>query len=101
MTNIHYPSFTKMHAPKKSNVIIGAIYRHPNMDLDEFNDIYLNPILDKISKESKSIFLLGDFNMDLLSYDNHAPTHECIPFLLVCSYHTLYSQLEYSAILKH
>ena len=46
------------------------------MDLDEFNDIYLNPLLDKISKESKSIFLLGDFNVDLLKYDHNAPTNE-------------------------
>ena len=36
------------------------------MDLDEFNNIYLNHLLDKISKETKSIFLLGDFNLDLL-----------------------------------
>ena len=34
---------------KKSNVIIGAIYRHPNMDLDESNDIYLNPLLQPLS----------------------------------------------------
>ena len=47
------------------------------MYLDEFNDIYLNPLLDKISKESKSIFLLGnDFNVDLLKYDHHAPINE-------------------------
>ena len=51
------------------------------MDLDEFNDIYLNPLLDKISKESKSIFLLGDFNVDLLKYDHHAPTNEFLDSL--------------------
>ena len=46
------------------------------MDLDEFNDNYLNTLLDKISKENKSVFLLGDFNVDLLKYDKHAPTNE-------------------------
>ena len=46
------------------------------MDLHEFNDIYLIPLLDKISKESKSIFLLGDFNVDLLKHDYDAPTNE-------------------------
>ena len=46
------------------------------MDLDEFNEIYRNPLLHKISKESKSIFLLGKFNVDLLKYDHHAPTNE-------------------------
>ena len=35
-------TFIKLINTKKSNVIIGAIYRNRNMDLDEFNDIYLN-----------------------------------------------------------
>ena len=45
------------------------------MDLDEFNDNYLNTLLDRISKESKSVFLLGDFNVELFKYDKHAPTN--------------------------
>ena len=32
-------TFIELMNTKKSNVIIGAIYRHPNMDLDDFNDI--------------------------------------------------------------
>ena len=60
----------------KNLTIIGYIYRHPNMDLDEFNDNCLNTLLDKISKENKSVFLLGDFNVDLLKYDKHAPTND-------------------------
>ena len=51
------------------------------MDLDEFNGIYLNPSLDKTSKESKSVFLLGDFDVDLLKYDHHAPTNEFLDSL--------------------
>ena len=74
-------TFIKLINMRESNVIIGAIFRHPNMDLDKFNDIYLNPLLDKISKESKSIFLLGDFNVDLLKYDHHAPTNEFLDSL--------------------
>ena len=73
--------FTELINTKKSNVIIGAIYRHPYMNLDEFNDIYLNPLLDKISKESQSIFLLDDFNVDLLKNDHHAPTNEFLDSL--------------------
>ena len=46
------------------------------MELDEFNDIYLNPLLDKITEESRSIFLLADFNADLLKYGHHASTNE-------------------------
>ena len=39
--------------PKRSNIIIGCIYRHPNIDLDEFSANFLNTLLDKISKEYK------------------------------------------------
>ena len=67
------------------------------MDLDEFNDNYLNTLLDKISKENKSVFLLGDFNVDLLKYDKHAPTNEFLDslswthFLHICFYHILFN----------
>ena len=81
--------------PKRSNIIIGYIYRHPNMDLDKFNDNYLNTLLDKISKENKSVFLLGDFNVDLLKYDKHAPTNEFLDSLSSHMFlHILSHQLE-------
>ena len=39
------------------------------MGLYEFNDIYLNPVLDKLMAENKIIFLTGDFNVDLMKTD--------------------------------
>ena len=36
------------------------------MNLNKFNDKYLNILLQEISKEKKNIFLLGDFNVGLL-----------------------------------
>ena len=36
------------------------------MDLNKFNDKYLNILLQVISKEKKSMFLFCDFNVDLL-----------------------------------
>ena len=35
------------------------------------NSDYLNELLDKLSKENKTIFFLGDFNVNLLNYDTH------------------------------
>ena len=46
------------------------------MDLDEFKENYLNFLLDTLSKENKSISILGDFILDLLKYESHAPTIE-------------------------
>ena len=50
------------------------------MDVLDFNSL-TNQLLDKISKEQKQIFLLGDFNINLLSYDEHQPTNEFLDSL--------------------
>ena len=49
----------------KQNIIVACIYRHPDMNLSEFNILY-DELLSKIRFENKNIFLLGDFNIDLL-----------------------------------
>ena len=69
-------SFIEIINPKKSNIIIICIYRHPNMDLNEFNNDYLNPLLTKLSEERKTVFLLGDYNVDLSKYEQHPATNE-------------------------
>ena len=51
------------------------------MDLNDFNTNYLNNLLDKVSKEKKSVSLLGDFNINLLNYNNHNPTNEFLDSL--------------------
>ena len=48
------------------------------MNLNEFNNNYLNILLQKNSKEQKNVFLLGHFNVDLLKHDKHAETNEFI-----------------------
>ena len=35
-------TFIEILNPKRTNVIVGCIYCHPHMDLNEFNDYYLN-----------------------------------------------------------
>ena len=51
------------------------------MDLNEFNDYYINNLLDKLSKENKTVFLLGDFNIDLSNYDQYSLTNEFLDSL--------------------
>ena len=46
------------------------------MDLMGFNHNYLSKLLEDISKEQKFIFLLGDFNVNLLNYNEHNQTNE-------------------------
>ena len=57
---------------KNEKVAIGCIYRHPSMELLEFNNDYLTNLLDTLSSENKTVVLLGDFNADLLKYDQNS-----------------------------
>ena len=56
-------TFIEICNPKKTNITIVCIYENPNTKISEFNDDYLNDLPDKLSKENKTIFPLGDFNM--------------------------------------
>ena len=52
------------------NAIVGCIYKHPSMAVGDFNTSFLLPLLVKASLENKEIYLLGDFNIDLLKPDS-------------------------------
>ena len=81
-------TFIEIINSKKSNIAIGCVYKHPNMDVLDFNSLN-NQLLDKISKEQKQIFLLGDFNINLLNDNQHQPTNEfldCLASNCIISY---------------
>ena len=62
------------------NIIIGTIYRRPDTDIRQFTDD-LAWLLDKIYHENKLIYLLGDYNINLLNVDTHIPTSTFIDIL--------------------
>ena len=74
-------TFIEITNPDKSNIIAGCIYRHPKMDLFEFINYYLNPLLDKLGKEQKTVFLLGDFHFDFSKYEQHKTTNQFLDSL--------------------
>ena len=41
-----------------------------------FKKNYRNRIFEIVSKDRKQVFLLGDFNINLLSYNDHQPTND-------------------------
>ena len=75
-------TFIEILNPKKSNIIVGIIYRHASMDLTDFNCNYLNKLLENISKKQKSAFLLGDVNVNLLNCNEHNQTNELLDSLV-------------------
>ena len=64
--------FIEIIVPKKPNIIVGTIYRHPNMPFEDFNSNFLKPLLFKINKENKQTILLGDFNINLLNSNTNS-----------------------------
>ena len=60
-------TFIEFIFPKRKNMILGCIYRHPTstMPVHLFNNDYILPLLEKISTEDKVCLLMGDFNIDL------------------------------------
>ena len=79
-------TFTENANPKKSIVIVGVMYRHPSMDLTDFNISQLKELFENISEKQKYIFLHGNFNVNLLKYNEHNQTDEfldCLAFTLI------------------
>ena len=62
--------FIEIINPGKKNIIIGCIYRHPTMDGQEFKIDFLDPLMEKLVSENKRVFLIGDFNYDLLKIES-------------------------------
>ena len=74
-------TFIEILNSRKSNIIVGCLYKHPNMDVFDFNKNDLTTLLDRLSKENKQVFLLGDYNINLLNYNDHQPTNEFLDSL--------------------
>ena len=62
------------------NYLLCCAYRHPNSAFDTFSD-YLQEILSSSAVSNKQIFILGDFNIDLLNYNSNTPTTNFVNLL--------------------
>ena len=62
------------------NYLFCCAYRHPSSNLDNFSN-YLQEILSTQAVADKQLFILGDFNSDLLNYNSHTPTANFVNLL--------------------
>ena len=81
--------FIEIITENDKNIIIGVVYRPPNHPIDTFlNDLDVS--LHNISQENKYVYLMGDFNIDLLSSINqHTSSH----FLNILSSFSFYPHI--------
>ena len=69
--------FTEITNSNNRNMLVGCVYRHPSMEVNEFNSLFLNTLSENLlSEKNKEIILLGDFSIDLLKYEKvHNAAH--------------------------
>ena len=73
--DIHLPNdlceslFIEIVLTNSKNIIVGVIYRDPNKSIHDFNN-YMNTCLEELSPENKHIFIMGDYNINLLNYNS-------------------------------
>ena len=72
--------FIEIINKKGKNQITGCIYKHPKMLISEFCEDFLNDLTEKLSKE---IYLMGDFNINLLNYQSVNHTTKSLGY--ICS----------------
>ena len=65
--------------------IFGCIYRHPNQNLDTFEN-ELEKSLLKITRQNKPCLIMGDINIDFNMHSNHQPTNEYLAMLLTSNF---------------
>ena len=61
--------WVELHVPKHANIICGVVYRQHNSP--ELFQEYFDRTIEKLSASGKQIFLIGDFNINLLRF------HDC------------------------
>ena len=61
--------FVEVTIPKEKNIIIGVVKRAPDSNLRAFVKCF-NEVIDRISKENKLCYLMGDFNVNLMNYQS-------------------------------
>lgn len=62
---------------KEKNVIVCCVYRAPGSSLEVFNEKFHELLID-LNSRNKSVYICGDFNIDLLHYENHRSTQEFV-----------------------
>ena len=70
-----YVEIDKCNFSTDKDIIIGTIYRRPNSDIRIFNEL-LSTSLNMLSRENKLVYLLGDYNLNLLNVESHVLTSE-------------------------
>ena len=68
-TDLFESIWVEINNKRSKNIVCGCVYRHPNFQISDFL-VFLDNVLQMLSKENKEIYICGDFNIDLLKIDD-------------------------------
>ena len=77
MSMKHFGFRLKQDRKRKTFFVAVLSDRHPNTDIKSFIK-YMDNRLQKLEKSNKTVFVMGDFNVNLLSYDGHTDTNDFV-----------------------
>ena len=77
--------FIEITVPGTQNIVVGEIYRPPNSNPTNFI-VTLQNLLSAPSLINKRTFIMGDFNLNLLHYNENANCHEFLDLMLSHSF---------------
>lgn len=63
------------------NITLSSVYRSPNSSLKQLKSS-LNPIFDNICRNNNDLNLVGDFNINVLDYENNLKVKNAVNFAL-------------------
>ena len=67
------------------NVIVGVVHRPPNTDVNEFIE-HLTVILSNVKHENSTVYIMGDFNINIMNGNDHSPTSDFIETMFSFSF---------------
>ena len=53
----------------QKNVVLGCIYKHPGVAIQEFTNDFICPLHEKLSTEKKVVIQMADYNINILNSD--------------------------------
>ena len=72
--------FIEIEQKSGKNLVIGTIYKAPSLDISTYVNAF-DSTLQVLSREKKIVFLLGDFNIDILRHTSINSIQNCIDSL--------------------
>ena len=81
ITDVEFETvWIEINNTKAKNILCCCAYRHPSFNPVRFKE-HFEFILSQLTRENKNIFIMGDFNINLLTCENHPESNDFILML--------------------